>query len=224
MVENGDFITLESYTFCSSSNCDVISGSSAVQFEEFVFTDFVTARFALYFDRELESESDKVNETSSDSEDGSRRRLSDETALNFTIIGIGETTELYPSTAMATEYIYYVLTGISGMFVFGGMMAFLYEKGVIPMIRPKVDISLWSACCAMGLQFWDFASDISLSFEIWGKCDLNVLEMDLLGDELYLFIIAVGSTAFIVIPYFSNLYIAGNIKKMVHNNEAASTW
>ena len=61
---------------------------------------------------------------------------------------------------------------------------------------------------------WDFYSDINLSIEIWN---------DEIGDILIL-ISAVGSTMFVLIPYFANLVWATRIKNLIRGNEAAKAW
>ena len=66
-----------------------------------------------------------------------------------------------------------------------------------------VDDGKWSSVMIFALQFYDFASDINLSLEIWfiqNKSDVTYL-------------IAIGSTLFVLIPYIANLVIASRIKR-----------
>jgi len=112
---------------------------------------------------------------------------------------------------------YWVLLGISASFVMVGFAALFYEKGGPKCgLKPKVDNSRWIALITLGLQFWDFTSDISLLFELWGHDDL--------WNERLLFVAAIGSTAFLIIPFAFNLYRASTVKQLVGSNEAARTW
>ena len=207
VIENGDFITIHSFALCRESHCAVISGQSAAQFDNAVFSVFVTAQFMDYFGR-----NQMVTDLS--------RRLGTESNLNFTVLSVGESMVRFPDPDPVTssDYIYFGLSAVSGMIGMVGAAAFVYEKGFIPKITRKVDQSLWSAWLGMALQFWDFASDISLSHELWTHEHLWDAQRRLI------LICAIGSTAFIVIPYLSNLYIAGNIKRMIRHNDTALTW
>ena len=119
-------------------------------------------------------------------------------------------------TVEGTDYALLVLLGISGMFCMVGFGAKIYETGAIPRLIPKVDNSLWTAWLAFGLQFWDFASDISLSIELWSHDDL--------WNDTMILVAAIGNVAFMVIPYLSNLRIAVMIKGFISKNGTAATW
>ena len=119
-----------------------------------------------------------------------------------------EAMELFPEDAIVIEqeYIYFVLMGASALFAMVGVLAFIYQSG--KCLKPKVDSSRWAAWFAFALQFWDFVSDITLSYELWTE---SWSGFD--SQELLIHISTIGSTAFVVIPYVSNLWIAANIKK-----------
>ena len=182
----------------------MISGQSAALFDDAVFSAFMTAQFEVYFGR------------NSDSVDAQSRRLSATSNLSFSIIVVGESMELYPSSSSNKEFIYIILLCVSGVMALVGVAALIYEKSEKIGLKPKVDFSLWAAWLGLAVQFWDFASDISLAFEIWAH--------DELMERTLILICAIGCTAFIVIPYAFNLYVAAHIKRYVKKNDAAATW
>ena len=62
---------------------------------------------------------------------------------------------------------------------------------------------------------WDFGSDVNLCVEMWNRPDL---------DRVVILICVIGSTLFVVIPYFANLVYATKIKTIIRGNEAAKSW
>merc|ERR1712173_502471 len=73
--------------------------------------------------------------------------------------------EVIDGTVLDTEdeYAYYsILVGIAFMFCMVGLMAIIYQKGLIPKITPKVDSSRWTASLGFGLQI---TTALSLDFQ-----------------------------------------------------------
>ena len=206
MTQNGDGSTLEivSYTNCSAFYCSYIIGADTgiLVFDTTAFELFVTEELREHFDSKIVD----VDADSGSSVTFAVASYSEE-AMTFEVDNVEE--------EETRDIAYFVLMGVAGIFVVIGIAALMYEKGVITKKR-TVDVSRWASFLALGLQFWDFASDISLCFELWFH--------DKLWNELLILVSAIGSTAFLVIPYLSNLRIASGIKKYVKHNEAASTW
>ena len=208
IMQYKDTLSITSYTNCSDFMCSYIIGADTgiLVFNEQAFERFVTDKLQEHFQSVL------VN---ANAETGT-------SVINFTVVAHSAETMTSEVTAMTEEdtqkeNAYYVLMSISGVFIVIGFLALLYEKGKITK-RRKVDSSRWAAFLGIGLQFWDFASDISLCFELWNVEDLFT------GNKMPVFVAAIGSTTFLVVPYLSNLREAAGIKKHIKNNEACSTW
>eukprot|EP01083_Nonionella_stella_P288803 982725_1 len=118
-----------------------------------------------------------------------------------------------------TEYVFYTSLAITGTIILFAMFAFLFNKGKFPNLPGfhPVDDAQWLSVIIFAVQFWDFTSDVNLCVELWGR-DLSI--------NMLILISAIGSTAFVIIPYLANLIIAINIKKsgIIRNNESAKTW
>lgn len=206
---NGGTLTISSTTECLEWACSYIIGFAEINGQQFnvsSFEHFVTGKLRSYFESKLVYAN----------ADGY------ESAVTVVVVDQSdEAMELYPEDLLSEtkkEYVYFVLMGISGAIGMVGIFAFIYQSGCIPKLKPKVDHSRWSAWFAFALQFWDFASDISLSFELWTLPHL-------FGEDNRLILVsAIGSTVFLIMPYISNLRIAANIKKYVNQNEATATW
>ena len=198
-------LNVTSFTNCTVAFCSYIIGEGTSYFNESAFEDFVSSKLQQYF-----SVNANAAGTVSDIQFTVFERSA--SALSFQVI------EVMTFTEENREYYLYGLMAISGMICMTGFMALGYEKGAIPKLKPKVDTSRWAAFLALGLQFWDFVSDLLLCFELWSVS--NLFE----PDNRRIMICAIGSTAFLVIPYLSNLRIASKIKQFVKENEAASTW
>ena len=204
-------LTVKSYTNCSNEvYCNYIVGADtgvtifAFSFNESRFEDFATNQLRKYLDSmALGVDAALITPSSI------QFSITDHSAEAVSLEVIGVTTE-------DTDYVFLVLLGISGMFCVVGLCAKICETGAIPKLTPKVDHSLWTAWFAFGLQFWDFASDISLSFELWTHDDL--------WNERMILVAAIGTVAFTVIPYLCNLRIAVMIKGFISKNGTASTW
>ena len=202
--KSSDPLTVSSVTKCASWTCDYIIGT---EFDIASCEQFVTLKTRNYFDSELFG----VNVNA----DGEASVVS---------VSVGD----YSTDAMELDpveidenkdYVYYGLMGVSGMIASIGVFALIYQNGNKLGFQAKVDTSRWIAFIILGLQFWDFASDVSLSFEL-------VFHPDLLNDDRHgrlILVAAIGSTAFIVIPYASNLWIAAHIRRFVRNHNAL-TW
>ena len=203
LFEHRNYITIQSQTLCPAAYCQVISGESAVVFDQTEFTHFVTPLFRQYF-----GENGVVS--------GESRDLSVISEIEFSILKIGKTMDLHPIPIPLdmTPYLY----SICGVFGSVGVLAFLYQRGYVLCCSPKVDTSGWIAWISLALQLWDFLSDIMLNREMWSTPRL----MD--RQNKMLLIVAVGATAFVVIPYALNLYIGCFIKKFIKKNEAAMIW
>merc|ERR1712048_1040838 len=97
--------------------------------------------------------------------------------------------------------------------------AFIFNKK--PFIKSgsfnPVDDGKWTDLIAFALQFYDFGSDVNLAISAWtyGGAILNP----------FLFLLAqIGCTAFVILPYSINLFIASRIKKMIGNNPSAQSY
>ena len=211
VMANGN-LTLKSYTNCSSEvYCNYIVGADTgvtyfeFSYDEGRFEDFATDQLREYLDLMVLG----VDATTQSATSSLQFSITDHSseAVSLEVIGV---------TIKEPDYALLVLLGISGMFCTVGICAKIYESGVIPKLIPKVDNSLWTAWLAFGLQFWDFASDINLSFELWTHDDL--------WNERMILVAAIGTVAFTVIPYLCNLRIAAKIKSFVSKNETAATW
>ena len=201
LITDQNMLNVTSFTNCTVAFCTYIIGKGTRSFNESAFEQFVSSELQQYF-------SVNVNAAGTVSDIGFTVLQRSESALSF---------EVMPTATEETkEDVYWILMSISGMFCFAGFVALCYEKGAIPILKRKVDTSKWLSFFALGLQFWDFASDISLCYELWF--------LDNLYRERVLFVCAVGSSAFLVIPYLANLRIAARVKQYVVQNEAASTW
>ena len=208
-IQENDHLSLSSTTICPFWACDYIIGTevSGMEFDISSCEQFVTQKMRNYFDSELFGV-DADGETS---------------AVTVMIADYSELAmELYPEIISDEDepYVYYGLVSISGTVALVGVLALLYEKGIIFCVKRKVDTSRWTAFIILGLQFWDFASDVLLSFELWFHDDLT-------NDDnrgRLILVAAIGTTTFIVIPYASNLWIAAHIRRYIKNNEAALTW
>ena len=205
----GHSLNMTSYTNCSVFYCSYIIGADTgvLTFNESEFEHFVTIKLREYFNAMVHG----MNVDSGSAVECTVKMISEE-ASTFEVVEVATPSET------EREYAYYVLVVITAMISMVGIAALAYEKGVIPKVQRKVDTSRWTAFLALGLQFGDFASDISLCFELWSIPDL------LDPDKRLVFVSAVGSAVFLVVPYVSNLRIAASIKNFVNQNQAASTW
>ena len=98
------------------------------------------------------------------------------------------------------------------------IMAWLHNQDQLCFTFPgssPVDNAAWMACAVYSVQLWDFLSDINLSIEIFNTADLT---------NPMIFIAGLGSLVFIVIPYVANLIVAGRIKNLIKDNDAAKAW
>ena len=98
-------------------------------------------------------------------------------------------------------------------------MAFMHNANTLPFKIPgslPVDNAAWFSFGTFSLQVWDFISDINLSIEIFR--DGNFLSNGLIA------ISGLGCVIFILIPYITNLIIAGRIKKRIKYNDVAKAW
>lgn len=140
--------------------------------------------------------------------------------IEFDILRVGEAMDLHPTpeSLSVIHYLYLICVVVAVI----GMAAYLYEKGIICCVTPKVDTSGWTAWIGLSLQLWDFLSDILLSREMWARQNWTARLMG--PQNQLLFIAAVGSTAFLVIPYILNLYVSCTIKRYIKSNEGAVTW
>ena len=212
LYEHHDSITLKSYTLCKAKYCRAVSDEGAVSFNHTKFVDFVRFQFQEHF---------RKKETNSDSDELSQsRRLRMSSDIEFAILRVGEAMDLRPKSDDLTliHYLYSICAAVALV----GLIACVYEKGFIPFVRRRVDTSGWTAWIGLALQLWDILSDILLSREMWSKQNWRVSLMD--PRNRLLFIAAVGSTSFLVIPYVLNLYIACIVKRYIKSNEAAMAW
>ena len=202
--QNEPTLAVMSYTNCSIFYCSYIIGADTgvLTFNESAFEHFITMKLREYFDFMVFG----VDAAGGSAVEFNVTHFGDE-AMSFEVFGAPMSSE------SEKEYIYYGLMAFSGAICLIGFIAIIFEK-----VSQKLDISQWTAFLVLGLKFWDFASDISLCFELW---TLNHL-FD--SDKRLTLVCAVGSAVFLIIPYLSNLRIAAQIKKYVKKNEAASTW
>merc|ERR1719334_531178 len=98
------------------------------------------------------------------------------------MISVGATMSLEVEESTTKRIVYTILLGISASIASVGIAAVIFEKaGRFVGLKPKIDASRWTALITLALQFWDFASDISLSFELWEHEDLWNERLILIG-------------------------------------------
>ena len=206
--QNEPSLVVTSYTNCSVKYCLYIiePDTGSFSFNESAFEEFVTVNLREYFDFMVFG----VNANGGSVVDFNVSDYPDE-PQSFAVSG---------DDLAETEADYYVigLMIISGMICATGFLALCYENGKITKLTPKVDTSIWTAFLALGLQFWDFVSDLLLCFELWTVS--NLFE----PGNRRITICAIGSAVFLVVPYLSNLRVASKIKQYVKENKAASDW
>ena len=201
-------LTVKSYTNCSEFYCNYILGVDSIasnNFNESAFEEFTSDQLRDYFNVMVFG--------GTDASTGSSVVELDVTDHSSTALSM----EVIEGTVLDTEdaYYYWFLVGIAFMFCMTGLMAIVYQKGLIPKMTPKVDSSRWTACLGFGLQIWDFASDILFSYDLWQTASADIFD----DANRVTLIAAVGSTVFIIVPYVSNLRVAANIKSFIANNE-----
>jgi len=204
-----ELMSITSIVECSEAICSYI----ALRYqtgtpETYAFEQFVT---------------DKLNErfradTTVDDADADADTETDE-SLRLAVISVSDAMELYPSAesaAASDETVFFALLSFCVCLILLGFAACAFNKSRCANSIYAVDEARWTAIIAIALQIWDFASDVTLSLEMWSR-------RDVLSNTLVL-VSAVGSSLFVVIPYMANLIVAASIKRFVRGNEAARTW
>eukprot|EP01084_Bolivina_argentea_P061457 112312_1 len=110
------------------------------------------------------------------------------------------------------NYMFYSLLAFIIICCVSSLIVFGYNKKE----GTKTDDANWIILILVGLQIIDFITDILLSNEI-----LNTFGNNGYHKTLLLYIVAVGSIIFIVLPYSINVYFAFQIEKYVENNKNA---
>ena len=146
--------------------------------------------------------------------------------FSVSVMEISGPFELYPPPD-EIDYIFYVLLGFVGVFVIIALCAFIFNEGLVPTISPchQVDSGKWTAVLSFATQFYDFVGDISFSVDVW-RTWFGLEDVDTETSRM-IFASAIGSTSFIIIPYFANLYSASKIKGkqgVIGRNSSAQIW
>eukprot|EP01083_Nonionella_stella_P154881 499599_1 len=142
--------------------------------------------------------------------------------LQFEVEGDADELEIVakyaPAEAEPDDYMLYGIGSVCGLLGLIGVLALLFNKGYIPQFSGSsiVDNAQFAAVFVFSLQFWDFYSDVNLSVEIWNHPQLN--------DNVLLLVSAIGSAAFVIVPYIANLAVAAKIKHLIRNNQAAKSY
>ena len=201
-----------SYTNCSLIRCSYIIGEGMgnLVLNQSQFEQFVSTELQRYFDSAVPTTNANSN-GNGDIEFVITNRSKE-------VVGLSLSESIFSTSEDSSDYIFYVLLALAGIIAVIGIIALAYDWGLLFCLPQWVDVSLWASWLALSLQFWDFASDISLTQELWSHPDLWDPQKRLI------LICAVGCATFIVVPYVCNLYVAGSIKRFVKGNEAASAW
>ena len=141
-----------------------------------------------------------------------------EQPLSFSVLDLSDAMALFPSED-SPNTIFLVLLGICAAMVGVAVCACVSNKiGCRDSVHCSVDEARWASLIAFALQFWDFASDVTLTFSIWRRADVFASKL--------IFACAVGTSAFVALPYAANLRMASRIKGIagIRGNESARTW
>ena len=199
-----ELLTFNARIYCRNAICDHMIAKC----DRDTFQSIVTAKLRKYFDTDRK-EKFNVNAAINDK-------------LQFTIVsGMDEYLLLNPPTTDKDEtlsaLIIATFTLMSIMFLLS-FMAWLHNQDKLCFHFPgstPVDNAAWMACAVFSVQVWDFVSDINLSIEIITTHKL---------DNPLILLAGLGSMAFTILPYLCNLIIAGRIKRIIRNNDAAKAW
>jgi len=196
---------------CNAANCQFIIGArDNTGFDLDKFENFMTNALRNYFEAEMEPSVDA---------DGNGRELSQ---LTFSVEDMSAALSLYSSPVAETNYTFLGMVSLCATLSSSllGFAACIFNKIGCAMPPCKiVDNSRWSSVMVIALQIWDFGSDVSLSLEVWSRDDLLT--------RTVIKVVAFLSSAFVVGPYFVNLFVAARIRtygNVIRRNEAASTY
>ena len=137
--------------------------------------------------------------------------------LSLAVVSWTEAMELHPEVD-SVDYVYISLITLVCLIVLFGLSALIFNYG---WCSPRcgcsaVDDGRWLSVVGFSLQVWDFFSDLALSAEIWRN--------ERVWQHLPLLFSGIGSSLFVVLPYFSNLLYAARIKSRIQSNEKAKSW
>lgn len=146
--------------------------------------------------------------------------------LSFTVNSLSGPYELNPSPT-EIDYVFYTLLGVVGLMVIVAGFALMFNEGLLPVFPPchTVDSGKWSAILSFATQFYDLSSDAVFTVDVWTTW--SALSSGSTQQKQKVLISAIGSTSFLVIPYFVNLYSATRVKRkggVIARNNAVQTW
>ena len=199
-----EFLTLNAKIKCRSAICDHM----VEKYDKAAFQKVCTAKLRKYFDKDLNNYFN-VNADNRDQ-------------LKFTVVsGMEEYLLLNPPSTEEAETLSALMIAVftfMGIMFLLSFMAWLHNQGRLCCIFPAstpVDNAAWMACAVFSVQVWDFVSDVNLSIEI-----LTIHQLD----NPLILLAGMGSLTFTILPYLGNLVIAGRIKRIIRNNDAARAW
>eukprot|EP01083_Nonionella_stella_P297067 1009058_1 len=203
IVASKDLLTLSSTIECDEWWCKKITNDFKMRQQ--AFEQFVTNELRYYF----AAGTTDLNDSSENVQLNNELEFEVETFSDAKLLNVDEEMDLM---LYGTAIVACLIASI-------GACAFIHNKvdacGKIPGFS-VVDDGRFVSVIVFGLQLWDFSSDINLAIELWQIQDLF--------DHILLLIAAMGSTAFVLIPYIANLIIASRIKNIIRNNQHAKGW